>query len=136
LNPVGSATKVLIADDDPDVLELVRLSLRPADLDLVLAHDGPEALATAREVRPALVILDVTMPGMDGYEVATALRADSTIDSTRIFLLTARARQVEREYGLSLGADRYIAKPFKPRELRQEVEAALALPDRTSSPLK
>jgi two-component system alkaline phosphatase synthesis response regulator PhoP len=120
---------VLIADDDPDVLELVRLSLRPADLELVLAHDGAEALATALRIRPALAILDVTMPEMDGFEVTEAIRADPTVSSTRIFLLTARARQVERERGLALGADRYLAKPFKPRELRAEVDAALARDD-------
>ncbi len=131
-----SAPTVLIADDDPDVLELVRLSLRPADLELVLAHDGPEALAIARQVRPALAILDVTMPGMDGFEVTAAIRADPAAGATRIFLLTARTREVEREHGFAMGADRYIAKPFKPRELREEVRAALALPDRSSSTLK
>jgi CheY-like chemotaxis protein len=116
---------ILIADDDPDVLELVRLSLRRLQHELVLAHDGAEALETVRRVRPALAILDVTMPEMDGFEVLEAIRADPTLKSTRIFILTARARQAEKERGLALGAERYISKPFKPRELRAEVDAAL-----------
>lgn len=116
---------ILIADDDPDVLELVRLSLRRLQHELVLAHDGAEALETVRRVRPALAILDVTMPELDGFEVLQAIRADPIIRSTRIFILTARARQSEKERGLALGAERYISKPFKPRELRAEVSAAL-----------
>ena len=116
---------ILIADDDPDVLELVRLSLRRLEHDLVLAHDGAEALETVRRVRPALAILDVTMPELDGFEVLEAIRADPLVSSTRIFMLTARAHQAEKERGLALGAERYISKPFKPRELRAEVDAAL-----------
>lgn len=118
-------TTILIADDDPDVLELVRLSLRRTECELVLAHDGAEALAAARRSRPALAILDVSMPEMDGFEVVEAIRADPALSQTKIFMLTARARQVEKERGMRLGAERYISKPFKPRELRAEVDAAL-----------
>jgi DNA-binding response OmpR family regulator len=125
VNESNRPVTILIADDDPDVLELVRLSLRRLQHELVLAHDGAEALETVRRVRPELAILDVTMPEMDGFEVLEAIRADPIVSSTRIFMLTARARQAEKERGLTLGAERYISKPFKPRELRAQVDAAL-----------
>jgi DNA-binding response OmpR family regulator len=125
MNEPNRPLRILIADDDPDVLELVRLSLRRTQHDLVLAHDGADALETVRRVRPALAILDVTMPEMDGFAVLEAIRADPIIRSTRVFILTARAHQAEKERGLALGAERYISKPFKPRELRAEVDAAL-----------
>jgi CheY-like chemotaxis protein len=122
----GGAATILIADDDDDVLELVRLSLRPGGYRLIVAHDGDEALQAARRHSPALAVLDVTMPGMTGYEVVEAIRADPAIGDTPVFLLTARAQQADVEHGLAIGADEYISKPFKPRDLRARVESALA----------
>jgi DNA-binding response OmpR family regulator len=117
---------ILIADDDADVLELVRLSLRPAGYRLIVAHDGDQALESARRHSPALAVLDVTMPTMTGFEVLEAIRADPEIGDTPVFLLTARARQADVEHGLALGADDYISKPFKPRDLRARVESVVA----------
>jgi two-component system phosphate regulon response regulator PhoB len=116
----------LIADDDDDVLELVQLSLRPGGYRLIVAHDGEEALQAARQHCPDLAVLDVTMPRMTGYEVVEAMRADPTISNVPVFLLTARAQQADIEHGLALGADEYISKPFKPRDLRARVESVLA----------
>jgi two-component system response regulator MtrA len=121
-----AATTVLIADDDDDVLELIGLSLRPCGFQLIVANDGDEALQAARRHTPALAVLDVMMPTMTGYEVVEAIRADPDIADTPIFLLTARAQQADVEYGLALGADDYISKPFKPRDLRARVESALS----------
>lgn len=125
MNADGDAPAVLIADDDDDVLELIELSLRPAGYRLILAHDGDEALQAARRHSPALAVLDVTMPKMTGYEVVEAIRADPEIGDTPIFLLTARAQRADVEHGLALGADEYISKPFKPRDLRARVESVL-----------
>lgn len=120
-----AAPTILIADDDADVLELVRLSLRPAGYRLIVAHDGDQALRSARRHSPALAVLDVTMPTMTGYEVLEAIRADPEIGETPVFLLTARAQQADVEHGLALGADDYIRKPFKPRDLRARVESVV-----------
>jgi CheY-like chemotaxis protein len=116
---------ILIADDDEDVLELVQLSLRPAGYRLILAHDGYEALQAARRHSPALAVLDVTMPKMTGFEVVEAIRADPEIGDTPVFLLTARAQPADVEHGLAVGANEYISKPFKPRDLRARVESVL-----------
>jgi CheY-like chemotaxis protein len=126
MNGNGAAPTILIADDDDDVLELVQLSLRPGGYRLIVAHDGDEAMQAARQHRPALAVLDVTMPGMTGYEVVEAIRADPEIRHIPVFLLTARAQQADIEHGLALGADEYISKPFKPRDLRARVESVLA----------
>ncbi len=122
----AAAPTILIADDDDDVLELVELSLRPGGYRLIVAHDGDEAIQAVRQHHPALVVLDVTMPGMTGYEVVEAIRADPELSDIPVFLLTARAQQADVEHGLALGADEYISKPFKPRELRARVESMLA----------
>jgi DNA-binding response OmpR family regulator len=120
------APTILIADDDDDVLELVRLSLRPDGYRLIVAHDGEEALRAARLHSPSLAVLDVMMPMMTGYEVVEAIRSDPDIGGTPIVLLTARAQQADVEHGVALGADDYIIKPFKPRDLRARVGSALA----------
>jgi DNA-binding response OmpR family regulator len=113
---------ILIADDDPDVLELVRLSLRRTECELVLAHDGAEALAAARRTRPALAILDVSMPEMDGYQTLERLRDLSDVP---VLMLTARSQELEKVRGLSAGADDYVAKPFGRQELLARVQALL-----------
>jgi DNA-binding response OmpR family regulator len=132
----SEAPTILIADDDADVLELVRLSLRPAGYRLIDARDGDEALEAARRHSPALAVLDVTMPTMTGYEVLEAIRADPEIADTPVFLLTARAQQADVEHGLALGADDYISKPFKPRDLRARVEAVVAASTRLDPGIK
>ena len=123
--PNGSGPAVLIADDDEDVLELVSLSLSGAGYRPITAGDGEEALRKARENNPALAVLDVTMPKLTGYEVTEALRRDPDLKDIPIFLLTARAQGVDADRGLDAGADRYIRKPFRPRELRELVDEAL-----------
>jgi CheY-like chemotaxis protein len=126
MNGDGPVPTILVADDDDDVLELVKLSLRPGGYRVIVAHDGHEAMQAARQHCPALAVLDVMMPGMTGYEVVEAIRADPEISDIPVFLLTARAQQADVEHGLAIGADEYISKPFKPRDLRARVESALA----------
>jgi len=116
---------VLVADDDEDILTLVSLQLERASMDVVQARDGDEALALAIEQRPDLAVLDVMMPGLNGYEVVKRLRGDETTGAMPLILLTARAGGGDAKYGYQVGADDYIKKPFSPGALRERVEALL-----------
>jgi two-component system alkaline phosphatase synthesis response regulator PhoP len=114
--------KVLVVDDEMKIARLVRDYLSEAGFDVALASTGPAAVALARSERPDLVILDLGLPGMDGYDVTRAIRAQSAIP---IIMLTARSEETDRIVGLELGADDYVVKPFSPRELVARVKAVL-----------
>ena len=109
--------KILIADDEPEAVELVAFNLKQAGFDVITAADGEEALKKARAQLPALVVLDVMMPELDGLEVCKLLRHDPATAVIPIILLTAKAAEIDRVLGLELGADDYLTKPFSPREL-------------------
>ncbi len=113
---------ILIVDDDPRLRELLRIALERAGHAVMTAGDGQAALAAAARHDPALVVLDVGLPEMDGFEVCRRLRAKSEVP---ILFLTARDDEVDRIVGLELGADDYVAKPFSPRELVARVAAIL-----------
>ena len=115
-------SKILVVDDELKIARLVRDYLTEAGFDVVVAGSGPTALATARSDRPDLVVLDLGLPGMDGFDVTRALRAHSAIP---IIMLTARSEETDRIVGLELGADDYVVKPFSPRELVARVKAVL-----------
>lgn len=117
--------RVLVADDEPHLLDLVRACLERAGMDVVVARDGEEALACAREACPDLCLLDVVMPKRTGLEVLQALRADGGTAGTKVIMLSAKAYGVDIELGFALGADDYITKPFSPRELVACVRAHL-----------
>jgi DNA-binding response OmpR family regulator len=108
---------VLVADDDEDILELVSLQLERGNMDVVQARDGAEALALAEERLPDLAVLDVMMPGLNGYEVVKRLRGTEHAGAMPLILLTARAGGGDANYGYQVGADDYIKKPFSPAEL-------------------
>jgi two-component system cell cycle response regulator DivK len=108
-------TRVTIADDDPTVLALVRTALANFGMECYTAVDGPTALENIRRYRPHAAVLDVNMPGMDGYEVLSAVRADEI--PVRVLLLTARQQESDVIRGFTLGADDYVVKPFSPMEL-------------------
>ena len=112
---VGARARVLVADDDPTVLALVRTALENFGMECQVALDGRQALDAVRRWRPQAAILDVNMPGMDGYEVLAALRAENL--PVRVMLLTARQRESDVIRGFTLGADDYVVKPFSPMEL-------------------
>ena len=114
---------VLVADDEEDILELVALQLERGDMDVLKAKTGEEALALAQEHQPDLAVLDVMMPGLNGYEVVKRLRADES--SMPVILLTARAGGADEQFGYQVGADHYMQKPFSPVELRERVDALL-----------
>jgi DNA-binding response OmpR family regulator len=113
---------ILIAEDDRNIAALVKTYLRAAGFSTLLAHDGETALALARARRPALVVLDLMLPGMSGWEVCAALRRESDVP---VLMLTARGEEMDRVAGLALGADDYVVKPFSPRELVERVRAIL-----------
>jgi DNA-binding response OmpR family regulator len=114
---------VLIAEDEPAIADLQRLYLARAGYGVHVERDGQQALAQIRRLRPALVILDVGLPGLDGIEVCRRLRAED--DWTPVVFVTARDDEIDRVLGLELGADDYVTKPFSPRELVARVAGVL-----------
>ena len=116
---------ILVADDDPDILRFVELNLKLEGYDVLTAADGEQALDVATEKQPSLVILDVMMPKVDGYEVCQRLRADPRMGGVCIIMLTAKAMSADKVLGLTAGADDYISKPFDPIELVARVKTTL-----------
>jgi two-component system, OmpR family, response regulator PrrA len=116
---------VLIADDDEDILALVDRALSESCYEVLLARDGATALATARERKPALALIDISMPTLDGYEVTSALKSDPATKDTIVILFTARSEASDVEKGYEAGADDYIMKPFTLKTLQSRVAAAL-----------
>jgi CheY-like chemotaxis protein len=117
-------TRVVIADDDPAVLALVRTALENFGMDCRPASDGASALEAIRQTRPHAAVLDVNMPGMDGYEVLAAVRREEL--PVRVLLLTARQQESDVIRGFTLGADDYVVKPFSPMELVARLKRLLA----------
>jgi two-component system phosphate regulon response regulator PhoB len=117
--------KILVVDDEPDLLELVRVNLAQAGFEVVTAATGRDALEAVRSQSPDLVVLDLMLPDLSGTEVCRALRADPVSARLPVIMLTARADEVDRVVGFELGADDYVTKPFSPRELVLRVRAVL-----------
>lgn len=115
-------TRILVVEDDKNIAETVRVYLDRAGYTVDIAHSGPDALAAARLNPPALVVLDLMLPGLGGLEVCKEIRKEPTVG---IIMLTARAGEEDRLRGLDLGADDYVVKPFSPRELVARVRAVL-----------
>jgi two-component system, OmpR family, phosphate regulon response regulator PhoB len=116
---------VLVVDDEPDITALVAYHLAKAGYQVTTAGGGPEAIRLAEEQAPDLVVLDLMLPGLSGYEVLEALRRRSQTQDVGVILLTARKEEADRIRGLSLGADDYLVKPFAPQELVLRVGAVL-----------
>lgn len=115
-------TTVLVVEDELKIARLVKEYLSEAGFDVLTAASGPAAVTAARSEKPDLVVLDIGLPGMDGYDVTRAIRSTS---STPIVMLTARSDETDRIIGLELGADDYVVKPFSPREVVARVKAVL-----------
>ena len=121
----GQNQRVLVVDDEPDITALVAYHLAKAGYRVTTATNGRDALQAAREERPDLVVLDLMLPGLSGYEVLADLRRRDETKEVGVILLTARRDEPDRIKGLSLGADDYLAKPFSPQELVLRVGAVL-----------
>ncbi len=118
--------KILVVDDEPDALEVLGFKLKEAGCAPIFAKDGARAIAIARDERPALIVLDLMLPEVDGLEVCKILRRDPATAPIPILMLTARAAEMDRVIGLELGADDYVTKPFSPRELVLRIKKLLA----------
>ena len=116
---------ILVADDDEDILALVKAVLERSGHEVVAVVDGAEALATVRTRKPDLAVLDITMPQVDGLEVLRRLRADEETAALPVVLLSAQAQEADIERGFVTGASAYIKKPFSPRELAARVAQLL-----------
>ena len=119
------AETILVVDDDPDIARFVEVNLRSAGYDVAVASDGEAALEQASVLRPDLVLLDVMMPRLDGFEVAQRLRKNPQTANSSIIMLTAKALSADKVTGLQSGADDYIIKPFDPIELLARVKGTL-----------
>jgi DNA-binding response OmpR family regulator len=124
--PEQEAQLVLVADDDPIILGLVVYRLENSGYRVITAADGEEALQLALAERPALAVVDVMMPKLDGYELTRRLRSHEDTRDMPIILLTARVQEADVDQGFEAGADDYLRKPFSPQELRSRVHALLA----------
>ena len=122
---------ILLVDDEPRIVQLIRDYLEHGGFTVLVASDGPSALRTARTGRPDLVVLDLGLPGIDGLDVARALRRDGEIP---IIMLTARTEESDKLVGLELGADDYMTKPFSPKALVARVRAVLRRAEGLQSP--
>ena len=122
---MGSNDRILIVDDEPDIVALVVYHLAKAGYKVSSASTGTDALALAKRDRPSLIVLDLMLPGMSGFDVLAKLREDDTTAGIAVLMLTARKEEPDRIRGLELGADDYLTKPFSPQELVLRVGAIL-----------
>ena len=116
---------ILLVEDESDVVDLLRYNLNKAGFSVLIATDGLTGLEMARKNRPEIVVLDLMLPGLDGYSVCKALKKDPDTEALPILMLTARGEPSERVHGLEIGADDYVTKPFSPRELVLRIQALL-----------
>lgn len=115
--------RLLIVEDQPDIRKLIHMTLEFEGYQLLEAENGIEGLRQAQHARPAVVLLDVMMPGeLDGYQVCERIKADPALAATRVIMLTARGQQADHEAGRKAGADAYLTKPFSPLELIDTIE--------------
>ena len=121
----GRTPTILVADDEEDLRELVSYRLTRSGYEVISAVDGEDALRVARERVPDLIVLDVMMPKLDGYELTRQLRAEESLHAIPVILLTARSQESDVSRGFEVGADDYLKKPFNPDELVARVRAVL-----------
>jgi len=117
--------KILFVDDEPQLVEMVKIRLEANDYEVILASDGEQALEKARGEKPDLIILDIMLPKMDGYKVCRMLKFDDKYSNIPVIMLTARSQKSEKSMGEEVGADAYIIKPFEPQMLLGKIKELL-----------
>ena len=117
--------KILFVDDEPQLVEMVKIRLEANNYEVILASDGEQALEKARGEKPDLIILDIMLPKMDGYKVCRMLKFDDKYSSIPVIMLTARSQESEKSMGEEVGADAYIIKPFEPQMLLGKIKELL-----------
>ena len=120
--------RILIIEDDRDIVELVRYNLTNEGFQVSAAHDGSTGLSTLKKTPPDLLLLDLMLPKLSGLEICREVRRDDSLNRLPILMLTARGEEADRVVGLEMGADDYVTKPFSPRELLARVKALSAAP--------
>jgi DNA-binding response OmpR family regulator len=118
--------RILIAEDEPDIRELVAFTLRFAGHEVTATSNGEEALLQAAQIIPDIIIMDVRMPKMTGYDACRAMKADAALKDIPVVFLSAKGQDAEIQTGLDVGAEEYLLKPFAPDQLSQRVKAILA----------
>jgi two-component system alkaline phosphatase synthesis response regulator PhoP len=124
-----ASRRILVVDDDREVVRLITAYLTQAGYEVLAAHDGQTAVHMLRREQPDLMLLDLMLPGMDGWDITRLVRADPTLAHIPIIMLTARVDDTDKIVGLELGADDYVTKPYNPREVVARVRARLRQPD-------
>ena len=127
--------EILIVDDEENIVELVKYNLEEEGYSVLAAYDGKEALNKAREEKPDLMVLDLMLPEVDGFDVCRRLRSDEDLKELPIIILSAKEEEMDKVLGLELGADDYLTKPFSPRELKARIKAVLRRSDFRSESL-
>lgn len=117
--------KVLVVDDEPNIVLSIEFLMEQAGFEVVTAEDGEQALARVKDSQPDLLLLDISLPGISGFDVLERLRSETATAQLPIIMLTAHGRDVEREKGMALGADDYITKPFSTLSLVEKVKALM-----------
>ena len=120
--------RILVVDDDREVVRLMRAYLEQAGYEVLVAYDGDTAVHALRRDKPDLLLLDLMLPGKDGWEITRLMRADAALAAIPIIMLTARVDDTDKIVGLELGADDYVTKPYNPREVVARVRARLRTP--------
>ncbi len=113
--------KILIVDDEPNIVLSLDYLVRKKGFTPFIARNGSEALAIAEKEKPNLVVLDIMMPDIDGYEVCKQIKANASLEHTKIIFLSAKSRQEDIDKGLAMGADQYVTKPFSTKQIMQEI---------------
>jgi len=121
--------RILVVDDDKEVVRLMRAYLEQAGFEVLVAYDGETAVHNLRREKPDLVLLDLMLPGMDGWEITRLMRSDANLAAIPIIMLTARVDDTDKIVGLEMGADDYVTKPYNPREVVARVKARLRSTD-------
>ncbi|MBM3167537.1 MAG: response regulator transcription factor [Chloroflexi bacterium] len=119
------AKKILVIEDDPSTLRFIEYTLQQEGLEIFLAKNGLDGLKIAQTEHPDLIILDIMLPGLDGYEVCRRLRQKSDTANILVLMLSAKARQEDKDMGMKMGADDYLSKPVDPTEIINKVQSML-----------
>ena len=120
------AQSVLVAEDERNLVEALSFLMRRAGYEVNVTHDGPSTVEMARRIKPDLVLLDIMLPGFDGFEVVSAIRQEAGDRQPRVIMLTAKGHEKDRRKALGLGVDDYVTKPFSNRDVVERVRALLA----------
>jgi DNA-binding response OmpR family regulator len=127
------APKILVVDDEADLVSVLRFGLEVEGFEVISASDGEQGLNLAREAQPALLLLDLMLPKLDGYKVCRALKFDERYRTMPIFILSARSGEEDRRLALEMGADAFITKPYEMKELVSRIRARLQLPPKRAA---